>query len=100
MTTIDTEIAARPAGDDLEPLAVSPRQACRLLSIGNTRLYQLLSDGELASYREGRGRRITMHSIRRRLARLLADTGANGTSTPKRAGPRRNRPRGETIAPT
>jgi hypothetical protein len=47
-----------------------------LLCIGNTRLYQLISTGELESYREGRARRVTMESIERRIARLLAEAGA------------------------
>jgi excisionase family DNA binding protein len=63
-------------GSDLEPLAVTPREACRLLSIGNTRLYELIAAKEIESYQEGRARRITMSSIRARIARLVADGGA------------------------
>jgi len=62
----------RAGGKDLEPLAVSPRQACLLLGIGNTRLYELIRDRELVTYHEGRARRITMESIHARLARLVA----------------------------
>ena len=65
---------------EAEPLVVSPRQACRLLSIGNTRLYSLIGAGELESYLDGRSRRITMASIRRRLARLLSTKGATGVT--------------------
>ncbi len=65
----------RSRGADLEPLAVSPRQACRLLGIGNTRLYELIAAGEIESYLDGRARRITMASIRARIARLLAASG-------------------------
>ena len=64
-------VMARGSGQ-LEPLAVAPRHACILLGIGNTRLYELIGNGELESYLEGRARRITMQSIRRRIARLLA----------------------------
>jgi excisionase family DNA binding protein len=60
---------------DHDPLAVRPREASRLLGIGNTRLYQLISAGELDSYLDGRARRITMESIRARVARLLAAAG-------------------------
>jgi excisionase family DNA binding protein len=69
-----------PAGTDsgscdrdrlIEPLAVSPRQACLLLGIGNTRLYELIRDRELVTYHEGRARRITMQSIHARMARLI-----------------------------
>jgi excisionase family DNA binding protein len=59
-----------------KPLAVTPRQACVLLSIGNTRLYHLISNGELETYREGRARRITMESIERRVAHLLVEARA------------------------
>ena len=62
--------------ESLEPLAVTPRQACTLLSIGNTRLYELIGTGQLDSYLEGRARRITMESIQRRVARLVVEAGA------------------------
>ena len=54
------------------PLAVSPREACRLAGIGMSRLYQLLRSGELKSFRDGRSRRITMKSIHDRVNRLAA----------------------------
>ena len=75
--------------DNLEPLAASPREACVLLNVGVTRLYQLLRDGELESYLDGRARRITMASIRRRVTRLLASTSATGTATEDTLQPRR-----------
>ena len=69
----------------LEPLAVSPQQACVLLGIGNTRLYELIGAGELVAYKEGRARRITMASIRARVAQLAG--GANPESpSPRRRG--------------
>ena len=78
---------------DLEPLAVSPRQACRLLGVGNTRLYQLIGVGELASYRDSRARCITVESIRRRIcARLVAAANAN-SAAPLATPRRRSRPR-------
>jgi excisionase family DNA binding protein len=57
---------------DLEPLAVRPSVAWRLLDCGNTHGYQLLAAGELESYRDGRSRRITMRSIKAYIARRLA----------------------------
>jgi excisionase family DNA binding protein len=54
------------------PLVVSPKQACQLLSIGTTRLYELLASGALASYHEGRARRISMASIVAHVNRQLA----------------------------
>jgi excisionase family DNA binding protein len=70
MLTEHPDITGRRSADIVEPLAVSPRDACRLLAIGNTRLYELLERGELVSYREGRARRITVASIRGRIAEL------------------------------
>jgi excisionase family DNA binding protein len=55
----------------LEPLVLRPRDACRLLSVGNTRLYELLSAGELESYLDGRSRKITVESIHRYVLRHL-----------------------------
>jgi excisionase family DNA binding protein len=66
------------------PLAVSPRKACVLLDCGNTHLYELLRDGELDSYLDGRARRITVESIRRRIAQLLATASATGTASEDR----------------
>ena len=72
MATIYPDTGRRPLDNDrpIEPLAVSPRQACLLLGVGNTRLYELIRDCELVSYHEGRARRITMASIRARIAQL------------------------------
>jgi excisionase family DNA binding protein len=92
MATIHPGITGRRSGvadHQFEPLVVSPRQACLLLGIGNTRLYQLIGNGELETYRDGRARRITMQSIRDRLARLIAAAGATGViegASPRRRG--------------
>jgi excisionase family DNA binding protein len=83
----------RSAPAELEPLAVTPRQACILLNVGNTRLYELIASCELESYREGRARRITMQSIRNRIARLLAAAGGNGADVEVASPRRRGRPR-------
>jgi excisionase family DNA binding protein len=82
----------RTIGEHLEPLVVSPRQACLLLGVGNTRLYQLIGNGELVAYKDGRSRRVTMQSIRARVARLAAASCASDATqaTPPR---RRGRPR-------
>jgi hypothetical protein len=62
---------------DLGPLAervsATPRQTCTALSIGITKLYELLGSGELASYHESKARRILVSSIRAYLARRLAE---------------------------
>jgi excisionase family DNA binding protein len=85
-------VAGRTVGIDLEPLAVSPRQACFLLGVGNTRLYQLIGNGELVAYKDGRARRVTMQSIRARVARL-----AGGASDATQAAPRRGRGRPRKV---
>jgi excisionase family DNA binding protein len=53
--------------------SVSPRRACTLLGIGNTKLYELIGNGELEAYKEGKSRRITVRSIAARRKRLLAE---------------------------
>jgi len=60
----------------VEPMVVRPKQACILLGCGPTRLFDLLNAGELESYRDGRSRLITLDSIKRRVARLLAEAQA------------------------
>ena len=46
------------------PLAVKPKTAAALLSVGLTRIYELLKDGELVSFNDGRSRLITTDSIK------------------------------------
>jgi len=103
MATIHPGVTGRAVSDHLEPLAVSPRQACLLLGVGNTRLYQLIGTSELDTYREGRARRITMESIKRRVARLVAAAGPIGTEIeampPRRRGRRRKLPLSTEATP-
>jgi hypothetical protein len=53
-------------------LAVKPRVAGDMIDCGLTRVYKLLAEGELASYLDGRSRKITVDSIRAYIARRLA----------------------------
>ncbi len=55
----------------VRPLIVKPRDACSLLSCGITRLYNLLKDGELVSFLDGKSRKITTASIEAYIARRL-----------------------------
>jgi excisionase family DNA binding protein len=55
-------------------LAVAPREAGRLLSMCQTRVYQLMRDGTLESYRDGRARRIPMQAIHNYVARRRAES--------------------------
>jgi excisionase family DNA binding protein len=81
-----SEDNGRNGNSDLEPLSVSPRRACLLLGVGNTRLYQLIRDGELSTYHEGRARRITMESIRARVSRLAGRKDNSANPPPRRRG--------------
>ena len=57
---------------DNERLLVRPRRACHLLDCGTTHLYELIDDGELESFLDGRSRKITVESIQRYIAKRLA----------------------------
>jgi hypothetical protein len=59
----------------VEPLAVRPRTAWRMLGCGNSHGYELLARGELDSYTSGSARMITTESIKRYIARRLAKPG-------------------------
>jgi hypothetical protein len=67
---------------ELEPLVIKPRDACRLLCCGRTRLYQLLAAHELDSFLDGGSRKITVESIHRYIARQL--TPADVLITPSK----------------
>ena len=56
-------------------LAVSAKEAGRLLSLSLSKLYELLRDNELQSYADGNSRRVTMASIYGYVERQLADSG-------------------------
>lgn len=62
---------------DEVPLVVSPRRAQRMLDIGHSRLYELIAAGELATFKEGRSRKITVRSIKDYIARKLAEAPAS-----------------------
>jgi len=57
-----------------EPLAVPPRVAFKMLSVGTTKGYDLLARGELESFVDGHMRRITIASINAYVARRVAET--------------------------
>ena len=67
----------------LEPLAVSPREACRLLGVSNTHFWTKVLP-QLDNWHEGRARRISMAAIRKYVAQRIAEN-------PQK--PRRGRPR-------
>jgi excisionase family DNA binding protein len=54
------------------PLAVKPRKACELLDCGNTRLYELIAQGELVSFKDGNSRKVVVGSIHEYISRRIA----------------------------
>jgi len=69
------------------PLAVSAKEAARLLSLSLSKIYELLRNGDLQSYVDGCTRRVTMASIHQYVERRLADSGGNWrqiTAQPRR----------------
>jgi excisionase family DNA binding protein len=64
-----------PADPLLQPLAVRPDGACKLLGIRKTTLYELLAARELDSYTVGRARCISTSSIAKFIERRMAAGG-------------------------
>jgi hypothetical protein len=71
-------------GLDEQRLVVNPRRAMHMLDCGRTRLYDLIGNGELDSYLDGRARKITVESIHRHIERRLAQHGIKNTVPPHR----------------
>jgi len=71
-TTRSENADAPPVLSLSAPLVVPPRQACQMLSIGLTKLYELLNAGELESYLHGGSRRITVASLHAFIERRIA----------------------------
>jgi excisionase family DNA binding protein len=61
-------------GDDV--LVVSPKGAARMLSLGVTKIYELISDRQLESYRDGAARKITTRSVKAYVERRLDQSRA------------------------
>ncbi len=53
----------------MDPLLVSVKEACRVLSCGSTLVFEMLGDGRLDRVRIGRKTCVTMISINRLIAR-------------------------------
>jgi hypothetical protein len=80
---------------DIGPLegqiGATPRETCRTLRIGMTRLYSLMSSGTLKSYKEGKSRRIFVPSIKSYVLKLLTDAADHPTLSPTLVTPRKTR---------
>jgi excisionase family DNA binding protein len=57
-------------------LVVSPSRAAQILDCGEARLYQLLKDGSLRSYKDGKSRKILVASIHAFVKKKLAEASA------------------------
>ena len=55
--------AAPSAASNLKPLVTDVRGACQLLGCARDQIYDLLHAGEIASYLDGRARRIVIASL-------------------------------------
>ncbi|MGN7930291.1 helix-turn-helix domain-containing protein [Sphingopyxis sp. 22461] len=62
----------------MEPIAVSPKGACRALDYGLTKIYDLINAGELEVFKDGRATRITTASIKGYVERRKAETAGLG----------------------
>jgi excisionase family DNA binding protein len=67
-------------------LLVKPKEACRLLACGNTRLYELISANELETFLDGRSRKITVASINQYIQRRVAPTAPTKATETRRRG--------------
>jgi len=62
--------AVQSSGDRLaDPLCVRVPEACRLLSVGRSKLYELIASGDVETVKIGTGTRVVMTSLRALLAR-------------------------------
>src|SRR5262245_43299123 len=90
------------SGAGVAPLVVAPAEAAHMLRVSVVRVYQLLRNGELQSYTDGKARRITVSSIQGWVARRLeASKDWRGSlcanrPPPPRPGEVRRRPRKRT----
>jgi excisionase family DNA binding protein len=55
---------------EVEKLLLTPEEAAEVLSIGRTKLYELMADGDLLSVRIGGSRRVPIDAVNEFVARL------------------------------
>ncbi len=95
----ETSAAASFARRSDEPLVISPRRAQQVLDIGHSRLYELIGAGELATFKDGKSRKIVVASIKDYIARKLAATQPMASQTAA-AGPVAAARKGRGRVPT
>jgi excisionase family DNA binding protein len=64
---------AAPTNDLSSPVVATPNQAIQRLQVSRATLYELINNGDLESYTEGRSRRILVQSMDRYIQRRLAE---------------------------
>ena len=57
-------------------LVVSPKVAQIMLDCGETKIYELIANREIESFRDGKSRKITVRSIHARIERKLAEAAS------------------------
>jgi hypothetical protein len=65
--SIQSTSLSRDAAVPGKPLAVSVRNMCRLLDIGNTKAWELIAEGRVTTFMIGRKRLVVLASIERLL---------------------------------
>ena len=60
-----------------DALLVTPEEAAELLSIGRTKLYELMADGTLPSVRIGKSRRVPRRALDELVVSLWGDGASN-----------------------
>lgn len=83
-TVSSPQHALRHSTNEIEPLAVRPKQAWAMLSCGHDFGYKLLSRGELDSYLDGGSRKITVASIKNYVARQLKHSRGKARKSPRK----------------
>jgi excisionase family DNA binding protein len=56
-----------PSSEKLPPLAVAPEEAAHMAGVGRTTIYQMISSGELPSFKIGKRRLILVKTLADRL---------------------------------
>ena len=59
----------------MNKLLLKPEEAAEVLSIGRTKLYALMAEGQLASVRIGNSRRVPLDAVNEFIARLEDEAG-------------------------
>jgi excisionase family DNA binding protein len=65
-----------------DALLVTPEEAAELLSIGRTKLYELMADGTLPSVRIGKSRRVPRRALDELVLSLWGDRASNAKPWP------------------